>query len=81
MPQLSLYLEESEMSTLRKDAAREGVSLSRYARRLIRENAGKSKWPAGYWDNVYGSLTDPSFVISDEGIDPSMDDDPSAWFE
>ena len=80
MAQLSLYLEETEMDTLRKDAKREGVSLSRYAARLIRENAGKSKWPAGYWDDVYGALSDPTFAHSDEGLDPSLDDS-ADWFE
>lgn len=80
MAQLSLYLEETEMDTLRKDAKREGVSLSRYAARLIRENAGKSRWPAGYWENVYGALSDPSFVLTSEGLDSSLDDS-ADWFK
>ena len=80
MSQLSLYLEEAEMDILRKDAKREGVSLSRYAARLIRENAGKSKWPAGYWENVYGALSDSSFVLSSEGLDSSLDDN-ADWFK
>ena len=81
MAQLSLYLEDTEMATLRKDARREGVSLSRYAARLIRENAGNSKWPAGYWETVYGALSDPTFTLSNEGLDPSLDDDPTSWFK
>ena len=80
MAQLSLYLDETEMKTLRKDAKREGVSLSRYAARLVRENSGRNRWPAGYWENVYGSLNDDSFVISHEGLDSSLDDT-AEWFK
>ena len=80
MPQLSLYLEDKEMETLREDAKREGVSLSRYAARLIRENAGRSKWPAGYWDSVYGCLDDETFVVSSEGLSPEFDD-AAEWFK
>ncbi|MGI6220628.1 MAG: hypothetical protein ACOYIP_01950 [Coriobacteriales bacterium] len=75
MAQLSLYLEDEEMDTLRTDAAREGVSLSRYAAGLIREHAGGSKWPAGYWDEVYGCLDDDTFAVSADALDPALDDD------
>ena len=80
MAQLSLYLDETEMETLRKDAKREGVSLSRYAARLVREHAGNNRWPAGYWENVYGCLSDKSFVLSHEGLDPNLDDT-AEWFK
>ena len=80
MAQLSLYLEETEMVTLRKDAKREGVSLSRYAARLIRENAGKSKWPAGYWESVYGSLKDETFAVPTDELAPELDD-AAEWFK
>ena len=23
-------------------------------------------WPSGYWDNVYGCLRDPTFVVPEE---------------
>lgn len=75
MAQLSLYLEDDEMATLRTDAAREGVSLSRYAASLIREHAGGSKWPACYWDEVYGCLDDDTFTISGEALDTALDGD------
>lgn len=31
-----------------------------------------SSWPNGYWESVYGSLTDQSFEVPDE-LDPSLD--------
>ena len=80
MAQLSLYLEESEMEQLRYDAQREGLSLSRYAARLIRENAGNTRWPKDYWESVYGCLTDDSFEISSVGLDSNKDDS-ADWFE
>ena len=80
MARLSLYLNESEMNTLRIDAKREGLSLSGYVARLIRENAGNHRWPAGYWDRVYGSLQDDSFNISDDDLVAELDGS-TGWFK
>ncbi len=71
MPQLSLYLDDATMEALRSDAGRERVSLSQYARQLIRERA-ESAWPAGFWD-TYGALSDPTFVVPAE-LDASLDE-------
>lgn len=54
MPQLSLYLDDDTMDILRQDATREGVSLSKHASRVIREN-NVSAWPKGFFD-LYGAL-------------------------
>ncbi len=70
MPQLSLYLDDATMEALRSDAGRERVSLSQYARQLIRERA-ESSWPAGFWD-TYGALSDPTFTVPAEP-DASLD--------
>ena len=80
MAQLSLYLDDATMETLRTDAKRQGVSLSKYAAGLIRDHAGGNGWPVGYWEQVYGCLADDdSFVRPDQG-DLSLDDDPSLFF-
>ena len=63
MPQLSLYLDDETMDSLRKSAADRGVSLSRCASDAIRGNA--TAWPAGFWD-LYGAVADPSFVRPQE---------------
>ena len=74
MPQLSLYIDDATMETLRSSARGEGVSMSKYAASLIRDRAQYGGWPAGYWDCVYGCLNDDTFVIDDVALDASLDD-------
>ena len=64
MPQLSLYLDDDTMDILRQDATREGVSLSKHASRVIREN-NVSAWPKGCFD-LYGALDAETFVAPPE---------------
>lgn len=73
MAQLSLYMDEMAMESLRADAAQAGMSISSYAREVLetRHDAGRA-WPDGYWESVYGSLTDPTFVVPEE-LDPALD--------
>lgn len=66
MPQLSLYLDEPTMEMLREKSSRAHQSMSRYVTGLIRESGEGCGWPAGYWDNVYGCLKDPTFVVPEE---------------
>lgn len=80
MPQLSLYIDDATMETLRSAAKGEGVSMSRYASNLIKSQSRFGGWPKGYWEAVYGCLTDDTFVIDDSGLDTSLDD-ASDWFE
>ena len=61
MPQLSLYLDEPTMEMLREKSSRAHQSMSRYVTGLIRES-GEGRG----WDNVYGCLKDPSFVVPEE---------------
>lgn len=64
MPQLSLYLDDATMDALKASSQREGLSLSKYAGRLIRSHS-QSGWPVDYWGS-YGSLDDETFVVPDE---------------
>ena len=61
MPQLSLYISDENLVTLRNRSAEEGLSMSRYANRLIEQDANSGGWPAGFWD-LYGAISDESFV-------------------
>ena len=73
MAQLSLYLPESTMVRLRTDAEKARTSVSRYVATLINREDASAGWPEGYWESVYGALTDPTFVVPPE-LDPSLDD-------
>ena len=61
MPQLSLYITDKNLVTLRNRSAAEGVSMSKYANRLIEQDAQSGGWPAGFW-SLYGAIDDDSFV-------------------
>ena len=81
MPQLSLYVDDATMETLRNSARGEGVSMSRYASNLIRNNARHGGWPQGYWESVYGCLSgDLGFDTGDDDLHPELDD-ACGWFE
>lgn len=71
MPQLSLYLDDATMESLRSDAGCENVSLSQYARELI-QNRAESAWPKSFWA-TYGALDDPTFAEPPE-LDASLDE-------
>ena len=70
MPQLSLYITDENLAILRARSAEEGVSMSRYANRLIEADARNAGWPRGFWD-LFGALDD-SFELPD---DPPPSDD------
>ncbi len=73
MPQLSLYLDEPTMEMLKERSRRSRLSLSKYAAKLIQNEGSSQGWPRGYWERVYGSLKDPTFVVPDEVAVP-LDD-------
>ena len=79
MPQLSLYVDDATMETLRKSAREEGVSMSKYASNLIRDRAEHGGWPSGYWDAVYGCLEE-DVTATDDDLRPELDD-ACDWFE
>lgn len=70
MPQLSLYVSDENLAALRARAKQTGMSMSKYASRLIEEDAQRAGWPKGFW-NLYGALED-DFEIPD---DPPPSDD------
>ena len=70
MPQVSLYVDDATMESLRTEAAREGTSLSKHvstrikkaqARQLGRCNT-PSGMPEGFFERLYGCIDDDSFV-------------------
>ena len=69
MPQLSLYLDDQEMASLRSRAKGAGVSLSRYVRTVLSEQP--SAWPGNFW-STYGALQDESFQLPSD-LDESLD--------
>ena len=71
MPQLSLYLTDKNLQTLRMRAQDAGVSLSKYANRLIEQDAENAGWPKGFWE-LYGALGEEGLAIPD---DPPPTDD------
>lgn len=72
MPQLSLYLDDPSMDLLRSKSELAHVSMSKYVVELIRQSEQRGVWPSGYWDEVYGSIADPSFVAPPD-LDPALD--------
>lgn len=71
MPQLSLYLNDGAMKQLRTDVERSKSSISKYISNLI-VNRSSTSWPENYWEDIYGCLDDPSFVVPAE-LDSSLD--------
>lgn len=71
MPQLSLYLSDENLVTLRARAKEEGTSMSRHVSRLIEQDAASRSWPSGFW-NLYGAIGDDAFT---EPLDAPPSDD------
>ena len=65
MPQLSLYLNDTEMQDLRTSAANDGVSISRYARRVLCDDSNRNSWSASFL-STFGASGDESFKVQDE---------------
>ena len=60
MPQLSLYIDEETLQKLKRAAALEQVSLSKYVSRRINESIADS-WPPRY-ETLFGAIDDESFA-------------------
>lgn len=69
MPQLSLYMDDATMELLRVSAEKEGLSLSKYARKQL--SKPNNVWPDSFWE-TYGAINDESFVIPSD-ISPELD--------
>lgn len=87
MPQISLYMDEPTMQTVRAQASLQGISLSRFIGSLVKEYAQtkSNNWPAGYWEGVYGCLDDEEADRMTKALETScLDescDDACDWFE
>lgn len=65
MPQLSLYLDDPTMESLRANAAREDKTLSKFVAGVLRDHAENNLWPQGFFD-LYGACDDDTFVVPPE---------------
>ena len=76
MPQVSLYVDEPLMKTLRAEATAEGISLSKHVAARLR-NGGRcataSGLPDGYLEKLYGCLADDDTFARPGQLDPSLD--------
>lgn len=77
MPQLSLYVSDENLALLRARAKQTGLSMSKYASRLIEEDAQRAGWPKGFW-SLYGALNEDLAVPEDPA--PNDDDDFAQMF-
>lgn len=71
MPQLSLYLTDDNLATLRTRASEEGVSLSKHVGNLIERDSLNHGWPKEFW-GLYGAIRDDGFAVPDD--EPPTDD-------
>lgn len=60
MPQLSLYLDDEAMASLRMQAGAAGLSLSKFAAAAIAGSSNAGTWPHDYWQ-LFGCIADDSF--------------------
>ena len=67
MPQLHLYVPESDAAELRKKAKRRGMSLSRYLAQLVRKE-GEKDWPPGFFEEVVGGWHGEPLRRPDQGL-------------
>ena len=82
MPQISLYVDDQTMESLRLSAAQNNTSLSKYAAAAIADRvaSSESRFSSVWFDEVYGSIPDfPSLEELRAGIDESLDD-ACDWF-
>lgn len=57
MAQLSLYMDDAQMESLRNDAVSEGKSISAYAREVLERRHDPKRgwvngWPPGYFESL-----------------------------
>lgn len=71
MPQLSLYITDDNLETLRTRAKREGVSMSKYVNRLVERDANNAGWPEGFW-KLYGAIGENTLTVPPDA--PPSDD-------
>ena len=63
MPQLSLYIDEEILKKIEIAAKMNNISISKFVSDTMKEHLSNG-WTKGF-ENVFGSITDESFVIND----------------
>ena len=72
MAQLSLYLDDQTMDTLRREAAEAHTSLSKYVANVLHDHIENKGWPEGWFD-LYGILADDDSFVEPEEIPWELD--------
>ncbi len=65
MPQLSLYLNDTEMQDLREAATKNNSSISGYARRVLHEQKCTNSWSSSFL-STFGAINDETFKVPDD---------------
>ena len=68
MPQLNLYLNDGSAENLKAEAAKAGISLSRYVGMLL--DRQRDTWPEDYFSKRCGFLLEDFPVPADELPEP-----------
>ena len=75
MAQISLYVPDDVLESLRAEASRKSVSISRLVLGAIEGSKREEGWPTGFFE-LYGACPDfPSADALREGLDPALDDE------
>lgn len=62
MGQISLYMNDQEMNEVRAKASKQGMTISRYVAKALRDSSAQSTWPTSFF-SLYGALgEDDTFV-------------------
>jgi hypothetical protein len=76
MPQVSLYVDDETMATLRAEAAAQGLSLSKHVvsrLKASRRSNAATCLPEDYFDNLYGCLADDKSFVRPQQPDFELD--------
>ena len=68
---ITIELSPEKENTLREQAARHGLAMNDYARALVERHlpadAERNGWPAGFFEETFGSLTEDEARRLDQG--------------
>lgn len=79
MPQLSLYLDNSAMESLRSNAAQEEKTLSKYVKDILDSHSDKAGlWPKGFF-GLYGAISDDDGFTEPQELSWGLDAPRSAF--
>lgn len=70
MAHLNLYLPDDVAATLKREANTANVPLSRFVLSILQTDETKGDWPAGYFEQVCGFLTEEMKEPADTFAEP-----------